>query len=88
MVQTFTFMNCIRIGLYSTFIEKIESNYCQNWQYLDKLSPIRPVNQIIAKNGNKLSQIIAKTGIIDLCVDRQSLLIFVTSKCYICSTYV
>ena len=42
--------------------QKIESNYCQNWQYLDKLSPIRAVNQIIAKNGKKLSQIIAKTG--------------------------
>ena len=28
-----------------------ESNYCQNWQYLDMLPLKKGANQIIAKNG-------------------------------------
>ena len=39
-----------------------ESNYCQKWQYLDKLSSIWEANQIIAKNGKSLSQIIGNNG--------------------------
>ena len=62
--STFTDLNknILQTWNYCQKWQKFDSNYCQNWQYLDKLPLIYKANQIIAKNGKHLSQIIAKNG--------------------------